>query len=582
VDGTTQGMAELPHAVADVDIAIEDSMDESEHIMTTFRWPAALGGKEIAVIGSFTDWAEPIPLGKSSVTGDFVRTMALRPGAYQYKYLVDGVWKTSPCDATTKDDEGQFNNHRLVSHSHTFSWKKAWGGKEVFVAGDFAGWTELIPLHPDPDTGDFSVSTSLQPGVYSVQYLVDGQWMLSPIEQVSADENGHHYNKTVVNQPDAFRIFYATGWRKSVLSVRITDAQGNVKGWQDIQMQTTSSRATPMGGSWMTATIPSSKTGRLEFTVAGADESTGSLDDVDKPLGAECYVCPQPGGYKLESGHLKPFRRATEPPMMLVSDLDGTMVGDTPEFDAATDAFSHYWEDNSALANSVLVYNTGRSVGAFISLLQEKKGMLAVPDVLITAVGTKVWLLDDNRHSSKGDKWKEDKMWAHRLDEGWDLIKARAVGDSVVSSFGNQIHWLDNGSEHPHRVAFSVDFAAMDSIIDSLKAGFATSGVQARIITSGTGGWRYVDCVSIRAGKLEALEYVRTLYGVPKERCVAAGDSGNDILMLEGENRALVVGNAQPELQAWLINQPQNDRIVYTDSPGAAGIIEGLARLGLY
>ena len=38
-----------------------------------------------------------------------------------------------------------------------------------------------------------------------------------------------------------------------------------------------------------------------------------------------------------------------------------------------------------------------------------------------------------------------------------------------------------------------------------------------------------------RAGKLEALEYVRTLYGVPKERCVAAGDSGNDILMLEGE-----------------------------------------------
>lgn len=56
-----------------------------------------------------------------------------------------------------------------------------------------------------------------------------------------------------------------------------------------------------------------------------------------------------------------------------------------------------------------------------------------------------------------------------------------------------------------------------------------------RIIVSGTGDWRYVDCVSIRGGKLEALERVRTLFSVPRDRCVAAGDSGNDILMLEGE-----------------------------------------------
>ena len=55
-----------------------------------------------------------------------------------------------------------------------------------------------------------------------------------------------------------------------------------------------------------------------------------------------------------------------------------------------------------------------------------------------------------------------------------------------------------------------------------------------RIIESGTGSGRYVDCVSIRGGKLEALERVRTLFGVPRDRCCAAGDSGNDILMLEG------------------------------------------------
>ena len=58
--------------------------------------------------------------------------------------------------------------------------------------------------------------------------------------------------------------------------------------------------------------------------------------------------------------------------------------------------------------------------------------------------------------------------------------------------------------------------------------------VQVRVIVSGTGDWRYVDCVSSRGGKLQALERVRTMFSVPKGRCVAAGDSGNDILMLEG------------------------------------------------
>jgi hypothetical protein len=49
-----------------------------------------------------------------------------------------------------------------------------------------------------------------------------------------------------------------------------------------------------------------------------------------------------------------------------------------------------YWESHAALAGSVLVYNTGRSLGQFQSLMREKTGKLAVPDVLITAVGTKV------------------------------------------------------------------------------------------------------------------------------------------------------------------------------------------------
>ena len=52
-------------------------------------------------------------------------------------------------------------------------------------------------------------------------------------------------------------------------------------------------------------------------------------------------------------------------------------------------AGAQYWEDHAALCGSVLVFNTGRSLGQIRALLDEKR-MLAVPDALITAVGTKV------------------------------------------------------------------------------------------------------------------------------------------------------------------------------------------------
>lgn len=66
------------------------------------------------------------------------------------------------------------------------------------------------------------------------------------------------------------------------------------------------------------------------------------------------------------------------------------MVGNGHEADAMTHSFTQYWEDNAVLRNSVLVYNTGRSLGQFTSLYQEKANALSLPNVLITAVGTKV------------------------------------------------------------------------------------------------------------------------------------------------------------------------------------------------
>ena len=88
------------------------------------------------------------------------------------------------------------------------------------------------------------------------------------------------------------------------------------------------------------------------------------------------------------------------------------MVGETREADEATAAFTSYWEQVATLCQSVLVYNTGRSIGQFQGLFQQKRSCMALPDAIITAVGTKVFFLSQSsmRLTSNGSTW-----YAHPL-----------------------------------------------------------------------------------------------------------------------------------------------------------------------
>jgi hydroxymethylpyrimidine pyrophosphatase-like HAD family hydrolase len=96
------------------------------------------------------------------------------------------------------------------------------------------------------------------------------------------------------------------------------------------------------------------------------------------------------------------------------------------------------------------------------------------------------------------------------------------------------VHWLDKGTEHPHRIALSVHCDEVDRVIDSIRTDVESHGMRAQYVVSGMGEYLYLDVLSIRAGKRNAMDYVRKMFSISKERVVAAGDSGNDVLMLEG------------------------------------------------
>lgn len=78
------------------------------------------------------------------------------------------------------------------------------------------------------------------------------------------------------------------------------------------------------------------------------------------------------------------------------------------------------------------------------------------------------------------------------------------------------------------------------------------------MVASIGGDWRYVDCIAKNAGKGRAMVYLASKFGIALEDVVAAGDSGNDLLMLqrlpEGNHPAIVMSNSHPEVSCGYVD----------------------------
>ena len=617
-------------------VSVADDVDSKKNpcVLTLFRWPKHIPCDKVSLKGSFDGWDKEYPLTRDSASSDWTCALKIPPGKIYFKYLVDGRYVTSPSEPVVNESmSGTFNNIRLVHASAHFSWPtQLLGGSSVAVVGEWNSWEKPLELEMVDGgsslRGKHVLGCCLPPGKYSYHFVVDGQPKTNPgLETRFVHASAKDYNKRVVNtirvpQPPAVRIFYATGWAAPKLKTRWIAEDGSpVSDWTEHDLHQTTARCmrsssgNQNGGSSQYNTSPSvcwkyaivdccSLLSQQDEMVTGSSSVSSSkpvgLEFIpfdpesgkeDRPAGnrghaSNVYMCSFPGGYKLQSGVVRPFNQACEPPMMLVSDIDGTLVGhDGAQIDS-TERFGRYWEDRAALTGSFLVYNTGRSFGQVLGLLQHMDGILPVPDAIITAVGTKIFLLDrekGHRGTASGDGWHEDMEWARSLDEGWDIKKVQDAASSVIHELSeDHVKWLDTGNEHPHRIALNVHVDSVDMVQHLMREKLNHHGIHYKLICSGTMDWRYLDCVSGNAGKHAALERIRTLYGIAVDRCVAAGDSGNDILMLEGPNPAIVVGNAQKALVDWVVRQPQDGRIVVADATLADGVLEGLCRHQLY
>lgn len=237
--------------------------------------------------------------------------------------------------------------------------------------------------------------------------------------------------------------------------------------------------------------------------------------------------------------------------MALISDIDNTLLGHKKSLKDLT-----CWVDANK-GHCIFGVATGRSLESALEIL--KKNQLNVPDVLITSVGSEIHY---------GKKLVPDTGWATHIRYLW---RKDALEKALSHFAGLSLQAAEN--QRQFKLSYIVDPAVMPPLSE-IQNHLRQSNLHAQLIYSHE---EFLDVLPVRASKGHAIRYLAYKWGLPLENFVVAGDSGNDIEMLVGDTRAIVVGNYSQEIE----KLRHREHIYFAGQHYAAGIIEGLTHYGL-
>lgn len=231
---------------------------------------------------------------------------------------------------------------------------------------------------------------------------------------------------------------------------------------------------------------------------------------------------------------------------LLICDIDNTLLGDAEglrELKARLREASRFTGFGVA---------TGRRLESVLQVLMEWS--MPVPDVLITAVGTEIHY---------GPDLEEDLSWRRQIDYRW---KPEALRKAMRGLPGLRPQPPED--QRRYKISYFVDPVRAPHV-EEILAHLRRLDLHANVVFSHQA---YLDLLPLRASKGFAIRYLAGKWGLPLERLLVAGDSGNDEEMLCGNTLGVVVGNHSPEL-AHLRGRP---RIYFAKARCAWGVLEGM------
>lgn len=248
-----------------------------------------------------------------------------------------------------------------------------------------------------------------------------------------------------------------------------------------------------------------------------------------------------------------PLPAMSERRFVLATDLDGTFLGGT---EADRSRLYNWIEENRMSVG--LIFVTGRDPEFIIELCKERG--LPWPEYVVCDVGTSIAEVESKSHIAPIPPLEED------IASRWNDMGA-SVRDALADANGLTLQ----PTEFRYRVSYDLDAAAYD--------GSAQETVEKLGLDWLISDNRFFDVLPKGISKGPSIRKLVSHLGIEESRVLVAGDTMNDLSMIECGLPAVAVGNSE---------QPLLDRVSHLDhvhtasAHGAAGILEAIAAFDLH
>jgi len=165
----------------------------SEDGNACFKLNGFKNAKKVIVAGSFNKWNEEV-FQMNKVEDGWELTLQIKPGIYQYRFIVDRKWMEDPNNNyKTKNEYGEYNSVINIKFPITFNLPGYKNAKQVILAGSFNNWSE-DEIKMKKTSEGWTHTIRLSGGKHHYKYIVDGNWILDEVNTVKEYDGKGHIN----------------------------------------------------------------------------------------------------------------------------------------------------------------------------------------------------------------------------------------------------------------------------------------------------------------------------------------------------------------------------------------------------